>query len=88
MAVVQVVQNLRTKDNILAACVRNIWFICAMWNIDLRIHHIRGTLNVEADLLSRLYSGKHVDQDLLDNLHTNYIWKKVEVSHLQLDLSL
>ena len=75
LAVVQVVQNLRTKDNILAACVRNIWFICAMWNIDLRVNHIRGTLNVEADLLSRLYSGKHVDHVLYNNLRINYIWE-------------
>ena len=88
LAVVQVVLNLKTKDNILAAFVHNVWFICAMWNLDLKINHIRGTLNVEVDLLSRLYSDKSVGQTLLAFLHENCIRDKVEASHLQSDLSL
>ena len=59
-----------------------------MWNINLKVHHIRGTLNVEAVLLSRLYSGKSVDQVLLTTLLKNFIWDKVEAHHLQLNLSV
>ena len=50
LAVVQVVQNLRTKDSILAACVHNIWFICAIWNVDLKIEHMKHPVSFRIDL--------------------------------------
>ena len=84
LAVVQIVQNLRTNNSILAACVCNIWFMCTVWNIDLKIEHIKGTLNVKADLL---YSEKPLDQTLLPFLHRNFMWDKIKAGHIQLDLS-
>ena len=56
LAVVQVVNSHKNKDAILGVCVHNIWLICALHNISLSIVHIKGNLNVKADLLSRLYS--------------------------------
>ena len=87
LAVVQVVNTHKTKDAILAACVRNIWLICALYNISLSVVHIKGNLNVKADLLSRLYSDKPVDQRLLKQLQIECIWDTVKSTHLKLDLS-
>ena len=53
MAVVEVLTSGRTRDNILAACARNVWLLCAMFNIAIHIEHIPGKQNVVADLLSR-----------------------------------
>ena len=88
LAVVQVVNNHKTKDAILGACVCNIWFVCALHSINLCIDHIRGNLNVKADLLSRLHSDKPIDQKLLMHLKNDHIWGTVNPSHLKLDLSL
>ena len=87
LAVVQVVNTHKTKDAILAVCVRNIWLICALYNISLFVVHIKGNLNVKADLLSRLYSDKPVDQKILKQLQNEYIWDTVKATHLKLDLS-
>ena len=45
LAVVQVLHNGRTKDNILATCARNIWLIMAMYNIHVLVSHIPGKIN-------------------------------------------
>ena len=73
LAVVQVVNNHKTKDTILGACIYNIWFICALHNIHLSVKHISSSLNIEADLLSRIHSDKVVDQKLLMKLKKNYV---------------
>ena len=67
--------------------VHNIWFICALINIHLSVEHIKGGINVKADLLSRLFSGKAVNQGLWIRLHRDYVWDKIIPAHLQLDLS-
>ena len=48
-AVVQVVDNGRTRDLFLAACIRNIWLLTAKWDIDLKVVHIPGKNNSQAD---------------------------------------
>ena len=53
MAVVEALRNGRARDNILALMARNIWLICAMYNIHIIVLHIPGRNNVLADLLSR-----------------------------------
>ena len=53
MAVVEVLRNGRARDNILGLMARNIWLICAMFNIHIIMLHIPGMNNVLADLLSR-----------------------------------
>ena len=53
MAVVEVLRNGRARYNILALLARNIWLICAMFNIHITVLHIPGRSNILPDLLSR-----------------------------------
>ena len=77
LAVVQVVLTGKTRDNMLALCLRNIWLITASYDIDLQIDHIQGRVNKIADLLSRIYSPKTVDLTLLKELQNSYTWHKI-----------
>ena len=43
----------KTRDPFLNFCLREIWFITAKFNIELRVTHIRGRDNAIADALSR-----------------------------------
>ena len=87
-AVVQVAESGKTKDPYLAACIRNIWLLTATYDIDLIVEHIQGTHNIIADCLSRLYSHKITNLILLENLQNNFIWEKVHIEDLKLDLSI
>ena len=53
MAVVQVLNTGRARDQILAPCAKNIWLIAATYNIEFICSHISGPTNKIADLLSR-----------------------------------
>ena len=88
IAVVQVVDNSRTRDSFLAACIRNIWLLTAKWDIQLKIIHIPGEENVHADTLSRLFSSKAINQGLLNDLETNYTWDVVPIRFFTLDLQI
>ena len=70
-AVIQVVATGKTRDPFLAACSQNIWLFTATLNIDLRMSHIKGSINNTADLLSHLYSNRGVDLTLLGHLRNN-----------------
>ena len=85
MAVVQVVTSSKTKDKFLAACIRNIWHLSSVLDIDIVIHHIQGKKNIIADCLSRLHSCNHIDNNLVAHLEHNYIWDHVNMSHFSLD---
>ena len=52
-AVVEVLTTGKTKDPFLATCVRNIWLIIAIFNIEIIVIHVPGKHNQIADLLSR-----------------------------------
>ena len=88
LAVVQVVASSKTKDSFLGACIRNLWLVAAHFDILLQIQHIRGEHNIRADLLSRIYSDKPVNQHLLQELKENFIWDKVVPDHFNLDLDI
>ena len=87
-AVVQVVDNSRTRDPLLAACIRNIWLLAATWDIDFKIVHIPGVRNVQADTLSRIHYSSNIDLEVLNDLKTNYIWDVVPVQSFILDLQI
>ena len=53
-AVVNAFTHHKIRDVFLMACVRTIWLICAVYNIKLKVKHIRGIENTYADILSRL----------------------------------
>ena len=67
MAVVQVVESTKSKDDFLAAYIRNIWLLAATFDIDLHISHIQGKNNTIADTLSRIYSEKGINPNLITN---------------------
>ena len=62
-------------DPFLGVCIRNIWLITAIHDIDLEVKHIQGTKNVLADVLSRIYSDKGISQNLFQMLKDSYIWE-------------
>ena len=87
-ACVHVVATSKTKDPFLGACIRNIWLITACYDISLHISHIKGKNNYKADALSRLYSNKPVNQEILHDLKNNYMWDTIQPLYFDLNLSL
>ena len=88
LAVVQVVASGKTKDSFLNACIRNIWLLTAIFDIDLHIEHIQGVKNTTADRLSRIYSKKGIPPETVDALHKNYIWEMVPIQFFNLNLHI
>ena len=82
MAVVEVLHNGRARDNILALLARNIWLICAMFNIHITVLHIPGRSNILAYLLSRWQFSSENYEALLQLL-SKPIWVP---THLDLTL--
>ena len=87
-ACVHVVATSKTKDPFLGACIRNLWLLTAHYDISLQVQHIRGKNNIKADVLSRLYSNKPINQEILQDLKVNYSWDSVEPSYFDLNLSI
>ena len=52
LPVVEVLNGGKAGDEILAACVRNVWLLSALYNIGVNVTHIAGSENNVADLLS------------------------------------
>ena len=52
-AVVSVLRSGKTRDPYLGACARNIWYVCALADIDIQYVHVKRLDNRVADLLSR-----------------------------------
>ena len=88
LGVVQVVETGKTRDQFLALCVRNIWLLTAVLDIQLNIYHVPGVHNVIADTLSRIYSKKLVNKDILQVLQDNYIWDHIPSQYFDLNLYL
>ena len=87
-AVVQVVDTGKTRDPLLATCLRNIWMITAIHDIKISIKHIAGSNNIISDLLSRIYSEKKVNDELLNQLQRYYQWDRVPLEFFNLDLTV
>ena len=85
-SVVQVIMSVKTKDPFQAVCIRNIWMLTAHNDIELLVRHIPGVNNTIADTLSRIYSPKSVNNEVLQDLLENYQWEIV--LHSYFDLSL
>ena len=88
LALVQVVTSDKTREPILGACIRNIWLLSAVFDIDLRIQPIRGKKNTIADLLSRLFSNKPIDLSLFHQIQEHYTCDKIPYTCFKLDLDL
>ena len=86
LGVVQVVETGKTKDSFLALCIRNIWLLTASLDIQLNINHVPSVHNVIADTLSRIYSDRPVNLDLLSILQDNYIWEHIPSHYFDLNV--
>ena len=85
-AVVQVVKTGKTRDAFLGVCSRNIWLLAATFDIALQIEHIMGKKNIYANALSRIYSDKPVNPQLVQHLTSNFSWRRIPEQFLNLDL--
>ena len=86
-AVVTVLRSGRARDPFLGACVRNIWYVSALSDMDIHYVHIRGLDNRMADLLSR-WTGSHKD---VSELYANVLdpsWIPVDLKMLDIDPEL
>ena len=88
LAMVQGVKTCKTKDPFLAACIHNIWMITATFDIEIQIEHVKGVNNTIADLLSRLFLDKAVDEHFLRGLRDNYQWFKIPILHFYIYLHI
>ena len=59
----------------------------ALHDVEIELKHIPGKKNIEADVLSRIYSGS-LDEGVLRHLRENYIWDSIPVQYFELDLHL
>ena len=81
LAVDHVVETNRTRDNFLALCLRNIWLLATLHDVEIEVKHIPGKNNQKADVLSTIYSSTPVDEGVLRNLREDYIWEKIPVQY-------
>ena len=87
MAVVQVLNSGKSRDQSLAVLNRNIWLECAIHDIELKISHIQGKVNVIADVLSR-WQNSAVQWEKLLSVVPQPVWWQVKSEHLELNLSI
>ena len=87
LAVVQVLNSGKTRDLTLAAIARNIQFQVATMNINLKVTHIPGKVNVIADLLSR-WGSRPMANATLCHLLPVHTWTNVNESHIAIDWSI
>ena len=87
LAVVQVLNSGKTRDLTLASIARNIQFQVATMNINLKVIHIPGKVNVIADLLSR-WGSRPMANATLCHLLPVHTWTNVDESHIVIDWSI
>ena len=51
------INSMRSRNNFLQACLRELWLTLAVNNIMLKVTHIPGHVNTLADCLSRWHTG-------------------------------
>ena len=87
LAVVQVLQEGKARDPLLATIARNIWMLTSVFNIHLSVSHIAGKNNATADLLSRWWVTENRDQKLSTLLHS-WKWIPTHIDLLKLNHSI
>jgi len=81
-AVVTVLISGRTKDPVLAQCLREIWFSTAQAHFELRAVHLTSKDNRVADYLSRW----HLSATYRDYLINNHLLEELKAEHLSPDV--
>ena len=86
-AVVQVCSSGFTRDKLLAAFIRNIWWYTATLDIELCVVHVLGKDNATADLLSR-WAKCYNPQGKLQQMVQNPCWYKVSSDYFQVNMDI
>ena len=68
LGMVFVVKAEKTNAPFLAICIKNIWLLTALYDIDLQIFYIPGSYNITAESFSRIYSNSPVNKSVLREL--------------------
>ena len=79
MAVVFALQKGCIRDKFLQSVARSVWLLAAIHDITLEYTHIPRTLNVKADILSRVFSSDQTKG--LEQIFQNYSGWVVNGSH-------
>ena len=87
MAVVSIYTTGFTRDDKLAAFVRNIWLYTSRYDIQLVVQHIPGKDNSIADMLSRWQSIPQAEVKLSEYI-TDPIWWPVKADTFQISLDI
>ena len=86
-AVVSILNTGKTKDKNLATVSRNIFMLCAEYDISIKVSHIMGCKNEIADLLSRWDNSNNCTKKL-ELLVPNFSWVQIEKEMFQLDFDI
>ena len=87
MAVVSIYKTGFTRDDKLAAFIRNVWLYTAKHDIELVVEHIPGKENTVADILSRWQLMRDSDIKLKSQI-TEPIWWPVYDKAFDIDLNI
>ena len=85
--VVQIFNTGYTRDKVLAACIRNIWFYMSLWDISVQVNPIPGYQNKTADLLSR-WNNSVEHHNRLNILVKESTWCTVSQALFHLDYNI
>ncbi len=74
MVTVNTLLNAKGRDPFLLKCAREMWLVCAKYNINLIPAHIPGTqMAGRADALSRRHLAKHYEQACISLINDNHL---------------
>jgi hypothetical protein len=85
---VSVLTSGRGIDPTLHSIARNLWLFEAACDADITFSHVRGKLNVVADLLSRWGTRKNPTAELFKLLNAVPVWLQASQEQLHLDLNI
>ena len=86
-SVVSVLISGKTKDPVLATISRNIFMLCAKFDIYIHVVHIQGKNNTIADVLSR-WDNSTTQKSKLHCYLKNPTWLDIYPSHFELDYEI
>ena len=82
--VVEVLQEGKARDPLLATIARNIWMLTSLFNIQLSVSHIAEKNNAIADLLSRWWVTKNRNKKLA-SLLSQWTWIPTHIDLVKLN---
>ena len=87
-AVVTICNTGFTRDVNLAIYARNIWLLTAIYDIELKVTHIPGYVNKQADLLSRWDPNSQQHREKLKEWVPNAQWHNVPDAYFNVNMEI